>query len=192
MEFATTLDMILSEGETSHTTPLETAMQLVRKLDSAKQLVLDLQHQLMSTKNRMNADLALAIKRQMPALNVGIDKNGCCKIGYKTKHLLFSPDLDNRIWTAQSPDLRFANKFNKRRRRDLLMNHDMQSLLDAITHHFVDHYRSLGEDLIGNGLIMVEGKIGSLADLVRWREDVSPPIKRINSRATRQQCSIIN
>lgn len=192
MEFATTLDMILSEGETSHTTPLETAMQLVRKLDSAKQLVLDLQHQLMSTKNRMNADLALAIKRQMPALNVGIDKNGCCKIGYKTKHLLFSPDLDNRIWTAQSPDLRFANKFNKRRRRDLLMNHDMQSLLDAITHHFADHYRSLGEDLIGNGLIMVEGKIGSLADLVRWREDVSPPIKRINSRATRQQCSIIN
>ena len=186
LEFSSSLDVILNESN-NRWRPLDTAMELVRKLDSARQLVADINHQLSSLKNRMNADLALSIRRHMPALNVGIDRLGSCKVGYKSKHLLFSPDIEKGIWMVSSPDARFTNRFNKLKRHDLVIGSNIEPLIGAITGFFTDHYKSLGEEVTGQGIILVEGKLGSLTDLVKWRDEYTYK-KPLNSRMSRKQC----
>lgn len=184
MEFSDTLDVILEESQNPWR-PLQDAMELVRKLDMAKQYVADLQHQLLSMKNKINADLALHIRRKMPALNVGLDKNGSCKVGYKSKSLLFTPDIEKGIWSVQSSDHRFLNKFQKMRRRDLIIGSEITPLIEAVIAYFTGHYKSLGEDIVGVGIILVEGKIGTLSDLVKWKEGHTIPL---NSRMMKQKC----
>lgn len=188
LDFSETLDIILEESQNPWQ-PLNRAMELVRKLDIAKQMVLDLQHQLMSMKNKVNADLALNIRRKMPSLNVGLDKNGSCKVGYKSKHLIFSPDIEKGIWCVQSSDDRFANRFQKLKRHDLIIGADATPLINAIVGYFTSHYKSLDEELTGIGVILVEGRISTMADLVRWREGYTEK-KLLNSRAVRQQCLV--
>lgn len=187
MEFSDTLDFILEESQNPWQ-PLQHAMELVRKLDIAKQMVSDLQHRLMSMKNKINAELALTIRRRMPALNVGLDKTGSCKVGYKTKNLVFSPDIEKGIWCVQSPDNRFLSRFQKGKRHDLVIGSEITPLIDAIVAYFTEHYKSLGEDIVGVGTILIEGRIGTLSDLVQWREGRIE--KPLNSRATRQQCLV--
>lgn len=185
LEFSNTLDIILAE-ETSQWRPLQQAMELVRKLDIAKQMVLDLQHRLLSMKNRINADLALNIRRRMPALNVGLDKNGFCKVGYKTKHLLFSPDIEKGIWNVESSDNRFLSHFLKSKRSSLVIGAEISPLIEAVVAYFTNHYKSLGEDIDGVGAILIDGRIGTLSNLVQWKDGQI----QLNSRSTRQRCLV--
>lgn len=169
MIFADSLDIILTESNKGWR-PMDSAIELMRRLDSAKQLVADIQHQLLSLRNRMNADLVLSIKRHMPALNVGLDKNGECKVGYKSKSLVFTPNIEQGVWVVTSSDDRFKNRFSKSKRKTLVISPNIDHLIEAIADFFSEHYKSLGEDIIGNGIIMVEGKISSLRDIVEWRD----------------------
>jgi len=187
LEFADTLNLVLDESHNPRQ-PLQHAMELVRKLDIAKQMVADLQHRLLSMKNKINAELALAIRRRMPALNVGLDKTGSCKVGYKTKNLVFSPDIERGIWHVQSPDNRFLNRFQKGKRHDLVIGSELTPLIDAVVAYFTEHYKSLGENIVGIGTILIEGRMGTLSDLVQWREGQIE--KPLNSRSTRQKCLV--
>lgn len=170
MSFSETLDFILTEDQSQ--LPLQKAMEIVRKLNIAKQMVVDLQHRLLTAKNKINVELALNLRKRMPSLNIGIDKSGSCKVGYRSKSLTFSPDIENGIWIVQSSDPRFARRFQKLKRYDLIIgSSDITPLIDAVVEYFTGHYKSLGEEITGVGVILIEDKIRNLSDLIEWRNN---------------------
>jgi hypothetical protein len=167
--FSNALNILLEE-EHGSSEAMQQALHVYRKIEATKHSINDLYHRLGSLKNKINAELAVNIKKTMPALNVGLDKNGNCKIGYKTKHLILNPDIEGRSWSVTSSDPRFSNKFIKLHRRTLMVNINLDSLISAITNYFGDYYKSLSESIHGDGTIMIEGKISTFTDLVDWRD----------------------
>lgn len=183
MSFFDQLSLVLEEPAGQN--PLESAMEIVRKLDSVKQEVLDLQHQLGSLKQVMNGDLALGVRRHMPGLNVGVDPMGC-KIGYRSKNLVFDPDIEKGIWIVTGDDDRFTKRFSKMFGPRTRLVPDIGDMVEAIVGHFGGHYKTLGEEIIGTGVVFVEGKRTTLAGLAQWRNTPVLPRKRLNTRLTEQ------
>lgn len=172
------LDIILEEGPPDggwH--PLHSAMDLARQLQDAQQAVIDLQHQLGNIKTRMAGDLALALRRAKPGLNIAVDKQGC-RIGYKTKVLHFTPDVEQGLWKVTSPNHRFLREFLKAHRRATLMSENLSELIEAIVAYFTAYYRTLGEEVEGTGILMIEEKRATLLDLASWR-----PVEQIKLRS---------
>lgn len=183
MNFIDTLDIIL-EDDNQAASKMKQASELVGRLDMAKQLVANIKHKLMILRNQINAELAMQIRRTMPALHVGLD-HGMCKVGYKTKSLLLTPDLERGIWNVKSPDSKFANKFQKVNIRDMLIGQDTNALISAIVSYFTEHFKTLGEDITGNGVLLIEGKKSQLSDLARYKDSCST---RIITRRDRAEC----
>lgn len=183
MSFADQLNLILEESQEQN--PLVAAMEIVQKLDAAKQQILDLQHQLSSVKQRMNGDLALGVRRQLPGLNVGVDPNGC-KVGYRSKNLVFDPDVEKGIWMVSGDDDRFANRFHRTFGLQTRLVPDIGDMIEAIIHHFRDHYKSLGEEILGTGVVLVEGKKSTLSNLIYWRDKPLLPKRKLNTRLARR------
>jgi hypothetical protein len=175
------LDIILEDSPPDGNHPFVSAHQLVEQLRDARQNVLDLEHKLGTIKHRMSADLALSIRRAQPGLSVALDKNGC-KVGYKTKVLQFLPDIESGIWKAISPNRRFLREFLNQHRRSTLMTPDMTQLVTAIVSYFAAYYRTLQEDIVGNGHLMIDDKRGTLVELIEWRDSHSHPLVKSRLR----------
>jgi len=165
--------------------PLDVARELESKLEAARQEVSNLENQLKIVTQRLNGDLALGIRRGNPALNVGVNSDGC-KVGYKTKFLLLNPDVERGVWTVKSPCNRFLGQFTKHFSPYTVLNSDMKDMIDSILGHFTGHYKSLGEELEGNGVVMVEGKKATLLELAHWRDNKGGPRRPLNSRLARR------
>lgn len=183
------LDIILEEGPSQdgwH--PLDSAMDLARQLQDAQQLVADIQHKLASLKTRMAGDLALAIRRTKPGLNVAVDKTGC-KVGYKTKYLQFIPEVEQGVWKVISPNRRFLREFLQANRRATLLTPDLSVLINAIAEYFSTYYRTLGEDVVGTGILMVEERRATLLELANWRNAAADrePTRPLNTRLARRE-----
>ncbi len=181
------LDLILEEAPSPdgwH--PLDSAIDLARQLQDAQQLVADLQHKLNSLRTRMAGDLALAIRRTKPGLNVAVDKNGC-KVGYKTKYLQFIPEVEQGVWRVVSPNRRFLREFLQANRRATLLAPDLSVLIGAISEYFSTYYRTLGEEVEGTGVLMVEERRATLLDLAEWRNEAASrePVRPLNTRLSR-------
>lgn len=174
MEFSSTLDILLEDAQQASEAVVR-AENILKKLEAARREISNLQHHLQVLQNKITADLAVAIHRKMPALNVGLDKNGNCKIGYKTKHLVLRPDIERGMWEVMSTDQRFASRFIKGRRRTLFINNDLNPVIDAIASFFTDHYKSIGENIIGHGKIIIDDKLCTLSTLLSHRETCELP-----------------
>jgi hypothetical protein len=166
MKFADTLDIIL-EDSSEITTMLGQADLLIDRLNNARRIISDTKYQLSVLKSQINADLAMRLRKAMPALNVGLN-HGMCKVGYKTKHLLLTPDLEKGVWKVKSADTNFAQRFQKSKLRLLFMDQDTTLLINSIIEYFTNHYKSLGESLAGQGILLIENKISNLSDLVDY------------------------
>jgi hypothetical protein len=183
------LDIILEDGPPQdgwH--PLDAATDIARQLQDAKQLVADLQHKLASVKVRMAGDLALSLRRAKPGLNVAVDKNGC-RVGYKTKSIVFSPSVEEDMWRATSPNNRFVREFLQANGRATLLTPDLSILTTAIVNYFSNYYRTLGEDISGTGILMIEEKRATLLDLAGWRggpHQIQAPPTLLNTRSVRR------
>ena len=186
LDLEQTLNLIL-EDQPIRQNPLDDAMALAHELDTAKQKVLDLQHQLSTHKHRLSGDLAISLRRTNPALSIGLDRNGC-KVGYRTKHLLFVPDIEQGIWKVTSSNPRFLREFLNAHRRSTLLASDLTSLINAIVDYFTTHYRTIvGEDIVGTGFLMVDDRHASLSELVAWPEKhTKPNVPLLRSRLVRQ------
>lgn len=169
MKFVEALDIILEDDDQT-ASKMQQAAELVQRLETAKRIVVNIKHQLIQLRSQINAELAMQIRRTMPSLHVGLD-HGMCKIGYKTKSLLLTPDLERGIWNVKSSDPKFASKFTKSHIRQLLIGNNTDELIHALVKHFNDHFKTLGEDLIGNGKLLIEGKSCQLSDLVQYRQN---------------------
>jgi len=161
--------------------PIEVALETIQKLDSAKQLVFELQNQLVVSQRGMAGDLALNTRRKHPSLNIGVNDTGC-KIGYKSTNLNFSPDIKHGVWALSSDDDTFLNEFIDNNPSAIVLHQNTNILATAVFDHFFNHYKILGEDIMGQGVVMVEGKRANQLDVVSWKNCSRP---RLMSRKTR-------
>jgi hypothetical protein len=164
------LDIILEdEPVVAAGHPLDSAITLVHELHTARQRILDIQHELEKIKHRLSADLALAIRRAKPSLSISLDRQGC-KIGYKTKHLQFIPDVEQEMWRVVSPNRRFLREFLNKHRRVTFLATDVSPLVQAIISYFDSYYRTLGEDCSGTGILLIENRRATLLELASSRD----------------------
>ena len=184
MHFSEALTILLNEPETQCDS-LSTAKSIMLKLRKAQNEVDHLKSQLKCLKRKMNADLAFNVKRHVPALNVGVNRLDGCKIGYKDRCMSFDSDIENNMWNLSSPDIMIVRKFKDTHGDDLPMEPNINNILKMICNFFTDHFESVGESVVGVGTLLIEGKIGSLKDLVSYRDSAIPVVK-IQSRLARQ------
>lgn len=182
MQFADQLSLVLEDRPPTQS-PLDAAADILRSLDSVKQQLIDLRHRLDSIKQRMNADLAIGIRRNHPGLNVAVDLAGC-KVGYRSKSLNFDPDVEKGVWIVTGEDPRFLGRFKRQYGRSTVLLPDIGNLVSAITDYFTGHYKSLGEDIVGTGVVLIEGKRASLHELAGYGE--FQPVKKLNTRLARR------
>lgn len=162
------LDLIL-ENETTQVddNPYQNAMSISTELDVARRKVADLERQLIYATDRLCGGLAMGVRKHRPGLNASIG-NGCCKIGYKSKHLAVRPDITGKVWLIDSTDPTFARRFSKQHGPRTALDSNIDPLAQAIAMFFGTHYRSLGEDIIGRGLILIDNKRVSIETLVEY------------------------
>lgn len=182
MSFADQLSLILEERPLQRN-PLDAATEILHQLDIANQQIVDLQHRLNSIKQRMNGDLALGVRRNHPGLNVAISPKGC-KIGYRSKSLLFDPDVAKGVWVVTGEDPRFLGRFQRQFGRNTVLLPDIGNLVSAVTEYFTGHYKSLGEDIVGTGVVLIEGRKSSLRELTRYGE--FQPTRKLKTRLARR------
>jgi len=182
MSFADDLNLVLEDRPTGQN-PLDAAIGILHELGSAKQQIVDLQDRLDSIKKQMSGNLALGIRRNHPSLNVSVNPDGC-QVGYKSKNLLFNPDIERGVWSVTSEDPRFIGKFKSVFGRNTALSPNLDSLVSAITDYFTGHYKSLSEDIIGTGAVILEGKRVSLRDITKYGYQ---PKQVLQTRLARRQ-----
>jgi hypothetical protein len=182
MDFGDQLSIVLEERPRTQN-PLDAASGILHSMDSLKQQLIDLQNKLGVIKQRMGADLALSVRRNHPGLNVAVDQNGC-KVGYRSKNLCFDPDVEKGVWVVSSSDDGFLGRFKRQYDRNTVLSPEIGELVSAITDYFAGHFKSLGEDIVGVGVVLIEGKRSTLGELTGYGE--FQPTKKLNTRLARR------
>ena len=75
-------------------------------------------------------------------------------------------------------------RFKRRFGRNTVLLPDIAPLVSAIVNYFTEHYKSLGEDIVGNGVVLIERKRVSLRELVSYGE--FQPAKKLKTRLARR------
>jgi hypothetical protein len=168
LQLSRRLDLILEETNVSlDNDPYQEAVGIAQDLEEARRAVTELEQKLLYAMDRMCGGLALGVRRQLPGLNVGIDKGGC-RVGYRSKSLLFRPDIKGKLWRIESPDPSFVRRFSKQYAPRTQLNADVAGMAQAVADFFRTHYKSLGEDIVGTGVLLIDGKDTTLGQLVEW------------------------
>lgn len=158
------LDVLLEDNTADD--PLQSALDLTAKLEEARRNVNDLEKQLMYAVDRMCGNLAMKVRQSKPALSVSLG-NGGCKVGYRSKHLMFKPDLAKRTWQVDSHDPSFARRY-ARSFASPMLDQDVVEVSKCIADFFSRHYRSLGEDIVGDGKATINGIVVEDSDLEQF------------------------
>ena len=153
--------------ETDHSQLIKSCEQLCLEVDSLKERIQTVKLRLKSMKVRLCAELAMLIRKKYPQLNVAVDKKGT-KIGYKTKVVYISPDIEGKVWAFKSSDPDITKTFNNKYRKYLIITSQISDLADAIGNSFAFRYKSLREYRESSGILQIEGKNSHLVNLVEW------------------------
>jgi len=119
-------------------------------------------------KTRMNSNLAINMRRKNASLNIKVGERGC-RIGYKSRVLLLTPDFENFQWSVKSNDSKFARQFILNY-KDAIMLSSQNLIIDAIDEYFVNYYKSLNTDIIGEGIMFIEDKKATLYEVIKYRD----------------------
>lgn len=142
-------DKLLSEslGElgmaTDMTGEAQSKLSLVndikRELESAQDHVMELKTQLRHAIEDFNIELAKALRRRVPKLNVNLS-DGRCSASYKSTNLSCCPDLESNMWsfTPNHDGRRFSRKYGTA----LKLDNTVDPLVDAIVQYF-GRYKTL-------------------------------------------------
>lgn len=159
------LDLLLEDNALS---PLDGALDVAEQLREAEDAVKTLKRRFEMAVDRINGDLAMGIRRVQPGLHVVLDKQGC-KVGYKSKSLIFYPNLTDAVWRVNGLDSRFLNKFNQIN-GPIPLKKDLGRVTKAIIDYFNKYYKSLHEEIVGTGVLLIDGKQSTCLDLSNWRQ----------------------
>jgi len=172
------LDIILSEEV--DTTYIAMSIEAQNQLQKMQQQVAILEQKVRDYKAKINADLAICIRRQLPGLHLSIDES-VCKVGYKTKHLSISPDLSRKQWIIESPDHVFKARFLSK--TDLELTDKLQGISESIVNYFKDYYQQQNESIHGTGHLLLEQNNSTLGSVAKWRNQKARTY--LNSRAVK-------
>jgi len=153
--------------ETDHTQLIGACENLCSEVESLKERIQTVKLRIKSMKVRLCAELAMLMRKKYPQLNVAVDRKGT-KIGYKTKVIYISPDIEGKIWTFKSSDQDIVKTFNSKYRKYLIINSSLADLADAIGNTFAFRYKSIKEYQQSSGKLLIEGKSSNLVHLVEW------------------------
>tara|TARA_R110000751_G_scaffold112718_4_gene211712 strand:+ start:625 stop:1137 length:513 start_codon:yes stop_codon:yes gene_type:complete len=162
MSFEERLNLILKDP--AETGNLDSAYDAYRSIDKTKQNLLKMQHELNSIKKRINCELAVGVRKCHPGLNVSVNRKGC-KIGYKNKSMCFDPDMSKGVWIIKGSDPNFIKRFKRSHIKDTLLSPEYEKLAALVSQFFINHYKSLGEDIIGSGSTLLEDKKVRIIDV---------------------------
>lgn len=163
------LNMLLAERtEIAAQSPLQAARAIARQVELAERRLADMRTTLTAAIDRISGDLAMLVRRLKPGLNISLDKTGC-RVGYKVKTLLFTPDLQTGVWRVDSPDSRFLSKFRKFGGHALELAADAQPLAQTVADFFTSYYRTLDEEVCGDGMLYIAGRPATGFQLMEWR-----------------------
>jgi hypothetical protein len=172
MNFTDHLSFILEDSPSKCSKNLDDAYEIIRDIDRANQHIIMLQNRLRILKRKINGELAIQIRKHHPALNISVNPKQC-KIGYKSKYLSFYPDIEKGVWQINGEDPKFINRFKKLYRRNTIISPEITDLVSSISDFFTNHYKSLGESIVGKGAIIIEGKSGDLQRLSEYSNKTS-------------------
>lgn len=158
------LDLILEDVIDS---PLDIAVDIQSEVKECEYQLELSKRRLSMAIDRINGDLAMSIRKVQPGLHIVLDKNGC-KVGYKSKSLIFSPDLTTKYWNVNGQDPRFLRKFQKRY-GEIALRRNISKITKCIVTFFNEYYKSLHEDIVGVGNIIINDKKTTMMELSNWR-----------------------
>lgn len=167
------LDIILETSSTQvGDDTYGSAVNIATELEEARRKVTELERELIYATDRLCGGLAMGVRKRRPGLNASIG-NGCCKIGYRSKHLAFRPDLSGGMWKVESADPTFAKHFGREHGPATALGSDIDPIAQAVAAFFGGYYRSLKEEIVGRGVILIDGRkatIDSLAEYIEVRD----------------------
>jgi hypothetical protein len=126
--------------------------------------------------NKACGDLALKIRHKLSGLNVSLNRFGCT-VGYKHKTLTFKPNLLDQVWVVTGNNQPFTSAFIAKY-SPLMRLSNISEISDAVAQYFKNYYRSLNEDINGDGMILVEGSSKSVSEMLVWRSSISLKIRQ--------------
>lgn len=149
-------------------------------VDAAYQKAIGIHDNIAAVKNRLRmlnslmreaadhlcCELAVAVRRVQPSLYVSIDKNGC-KIGYKKKYLSLFPDIEHKVWIVTSSNDDFLSRFSRSYSLEMGLNEPVSKIAENICTHFRNFYKSLNEELEGEGHIIISESETTMRQLVQ-------------------------
>lgn len=149
--------------------------RLCGELDDLKARVQEVKSRIASLGVKLCARFGIEVRKKFPKLYVHINR-GSVRVGYKSKFLLFRPDVAGHVWDVEGGD-RFVRGFLNSYRKYLLLYSDLGLLVDAVGAHFESSFKTFGEGVgegagEGGSLVFVEGSESSLVGVVRWAESL--------------------
>lgn len=164
------LNVVLDDGDYSYISNME---KLSKQLKLARSTVRDLEREIISTQNKMNADVAIKVRKTIPSANIAVNsagnREGSCKFGNNSIVLYLRPDITSTNWDLDNGGCHDYYGFDKI--EELVSS--ISSLLSA----------NMSESKNVSGSIILDGISVSLKDLVSWRnrQDCKP----LNTRMMR-------
>lgn len=150
--------------------PYQAAVEVAAEIAGLKSKLALLENRLANAIDRFSGGLALGIRNSQPGLNVALIKGKGCKVGYRSKSLSFYPDLTNKAWVVESLDPQFCRRFRQTCSSVLGLTTDLTGTANAIAGYFNEHYKSLGEAIYGEGIVLYEQRrvtYGQFVELVQ-------------------------
>lgn len=139
--------------------PASKMMSMYAELDDIRKNLAAKEREYKNAMDGLNAHLAMAIRRTKPGLNIALEGSGC-KIGYRSKYITLTPNPSIDSWEISAPAKLqgFVNGIKRFNAGKLALTSDVNELAKGISEYFSIHYKSLGEDIQGTGVILKEGK----------------------------------
>lgn len=175
------LDLLLENIDINHTEPNNETETVISNYHKANNELKKAQQNLEMASNKLCGELALKIRTKLSGLNISLNKHGCT-IGYRHKNLIFKPNLLNNVWVVTGNNQLFIHNFISKY-SPLMSVQNTDKIADAIAEYFRNYYKSLNEDINGEGLILLEGINKSTSDIALWKSTLTFKLKRaINGR----------
>lgn len=118
---------------------LNLAQEISRELEDAKERVSELERELRNAVEEYNVELAKALRKKLPQLNINLN-DGRCTASYCSTNLSCRPDLEKKAWVfdPNQHGRRFSRKFGAA----MGLSDQIDPLADAIVQYF-SRYKTL-------------------------------------------------
>lgn len=131
------IEQLESTKTNSH---LEAAKSANSSLREAEAALDGLRQNLAHSVEAINADLAVAVRKLVPKINVNLT-DGKCNVTYRSRSLDLRPDIDRGKWSVGSNDI--GKTFQRQYMQYLTLTEQPDDLAEAIADYFVGDYKTL-------------------------------------------------